>query len=60
MSWNFGNVPLGQAVYFHRALRHFGAEYEFVIYLREGHPLRERDHQLDFLRRTRAWFGRWL
>ncbi|MGH3760196.1 S9 family peptidase [Actinophytocola sp.] len=54
------NVPLGQAVYFHRALRHFGAEHEFVIYPREGHSIRERRHQLDVLRRTRAWFDRWL
>ena len=25
------NVPLGQSVYLHRALRHFGVEHEFVI-----------------------------
>lgn len=54
------NVPLGQSVYFHRALRHFGVEHEFVIYPREGHSIRERHHQLDVLRRTRAWFDRWL
>ncbi|GAA1227464.1 hypothetical protein GCM10009676_07140 [Prauserella halophila] len=54
------NVPLGQSVYFHRALRHFGVEHEFVIYPREGHSIRERNHQLDVLRRTRAWFDRWL
>lgn len=54
------NVPLGQAVYFHRALRHFGVEHEFVIYPREGHSIRERNHQLDVMRRTRAWFDRWL
>ena len=54
------NVPLGQAVYLHRALRHFGVEHEFVIYPREGHGIRERNHQLDVLRRTRAWFDRWL
>uniref|UniRef100_UPI003F49AA56 S9 family peptidase n=1 Tax=Amycolatopsis sp. CA-293810 TaxID=3239926 RepID=UPI003F49AA56 len=54
------NVPLGQAVYFHRALRYFGAVHEFVIYPREGHSIRERNHQLDVLRRTRAWFDRWL
>lgn len=54
------NVPLGQAVYFHRALRHFGAEHEFVVYPREGHFIWERGHQLDFLRRTRAWFDRRL
>ncbi|GAA2693019.1 alpha/beta hydrolase family protein [Actinoplanes palleronii] len=54
------NVPLGQAVYLHRALRHFGAEHEFVIYPREGHRIQERHHQLDLLHRTRAWFDRWL
>jgi dipeptidyl aminopeptidase/acylaminoacyl peptidase len=54
------NVPLGQSVYFHRALRHFGVEHEFVIYPREGHSIRERHHQLDVLRRTRAWFDRWI
>ncbi len=54
------NVPLGQAVYLHRALRHFGVEHEFVIYPREGHLIAERSHQLDVLRRTRAWFDRWL
>ena len=54
------NVPLGQSVYFHRALRHFGVEHDFVIYPREGHSIRERNHQLDVLRRTRTWFDRWL
>ncbi|MFI9809440.1 S9 family peptidase [Streptomyces sp. NPDC052301] len=54
------NVPLGQAVHFHRALRHFGVEHEFVVYPREGHGLHERAHQLDALRRTRAWYDRWL
>ncbi|RQX19115.1 dipeptidyl aminopeptidase [Micromonospora ureilytica] len=54
------NVPLGQAVYLHRALRHFDVEHEFVIYPREGHSIRERNHQIDVLRRTRAWFDRWL
>jgi dienelactone hydrolase len=54
------NVPVGQAVYFHRALRHFDVEHEFVIYPREGHSIQERNHQLDVLRRTRAWFDRWL
>lgn len=50
------NVPLGQAIHFHRALRHFGVEHEFVVYPREGHGLHERAHQLDALRRVRAWF----
>jgi dipeptidyl aminopeptidase/acylaminoacyl peptidase len=54
------NVPVGQAIYFHRALRWFGIEHELVIYPREGHRYVERNHQLDLLRRTRAWFERWL
>ncbi|GIE29386.1 hypothetical protein Ait01nite_024310 [Actinoplanes italicus] len=54
------NVPYGQAIYLHRALRHFGVEHEFVTYPREGHSFRERNHQLDVMRRTRAWFDRLL
>ena len=54
------NVPIGQAIYFQRALSQFGVEHEFVIYPREGHPILERNHQIDLLRRTRAWFARWL
>jgi dipeptidyl aminopeptidase/acylaminoacyl peptidase len=54
------NVPVGQAVYFHRALSHFGVEHELVVYPREGHNITERQHQIDLLRRTRAWFTRWL
>ncbi|RJQ74480.1 S9 family peptidase [Pseudonocardiaceae bacterium YIM PH 21723] len=54
------NVPLGQAVYLQRALRHFGVEHELVVYLREGHRIRERQHRIDLLRRTRSWFERWL
>ncbi|TWP47606.1 S9 family peptidase [Lentzea tibetensis] len=54
------NVPLSQSEAFHRALRRFGAMHEFVVYPREGHSIRERNHQLDVLRRTRDWFCRWL
>jgi len=54
------NVPVGQAIYFHRALSWFGVEHEFVIYPRERHGFVERNHQLDLLWRTRAWFDRWL
>jgi dipeptidyl aminopeptidase/acylaminoacyl peptidase len=57
---NDTNVPLSQSTFFHRALRHFGVEHEFVVYPREGHSFRERNHRLDVLRRTRAWFDRWL
>src|SRR5581483_8142992 len=45
------NVPVSQAIYFHRALSWYGAEHELVIYPREGHGFAERNHQLDLLRR---------
>ncbi|MER7863696.1 prolyl oligopeptidase family serine peptidase [Amycolatopsis japonica] len=54
------NVPLSQAEFFHRALRHFGVEHDFVVYPGEGHSIRGRAHQLDLLRRTREWFARLL
>lgn len=54
------NVPLSQAEYFHRALRRFGVEHEYVVYPRENHSFRERNHQLDLLCRTRGWFDNWL
>lgn len=57
---NDTNVPVGQAMYFHRALTHFGAEHELVIYPRENHSFTERAHQIDVLERTRSWFTRWL
>lgn len=53
-------VPVGQARYFARALRTYGRPFEFVVYPREPHSLRERNHQIDVLRRSRAWFDRWL
>ena len=54
------NVPVGQAMYFHRALMHFGADHDLVIYPRENHVLAERAHQIDVLERVRSWFTRWL
>ncbi|WP_431874814.1 alpha/beta hydrolase family protein [Amycolatopsis sacchari] len=54
------NVPPSQAEFLHRALRHFGVPHEYVVYPGENHAIRERAHQLDLLRRTREWFGRYL
>jgi dipeptidyl aminopeptidase/acylaminoacyl peptidase len=54
------NVPVGQAMYFHRALTQFGVEHDLVIYPRENHSFTERAHQADVLERARAWFTRWL
>ncbi|MFB9685148.1 S9 family peptidase [Amycolatopsis plumensis] len=52
------NVPLSQAELLHTALG--DRPHEFVVYPREGHSLRERAHQIDFLHRTRDWFSRLL
>jgi dipeptidyl aminopeptidase/acylaminoacyl peptidase len=53
-------VPLTQAIGFHRALRAVGCPSELVIYPREPHGIGGRAHQLDVLRRVRAWIDRWL
>jgi dipeptidyl aminopeptidase/acylaminoacyl peptidase len=53
-------VPVSQGRFFARALRHHNAPFELVVYPREPHGLKERNHQLDAIRRTRAWFDRWL
>lgn len=53
-------VPAGQARHFARGLRHYGCPYELVVYPREPHALRERNHQIDVLRRSLAWFDRWV
>ncbi len=54
------NVPVSQAEFLHRALRRFGVEHDHVVYRGEPHSIRRREHQLDLLHRTRAWFDRWL
>jgi len=53
-------VPVSQAQFFARGLRHYGVANELVVYPREPHGLRERAHQIDAAQRLRAWFDRWL
>lgn len=53
-------IPVNQARGFARALREHGAAHELVVYPREGHPILERNHQLDLYRRVREWYERWL
>lgn len=53
-------VPVSQARFFARGLREHGVPHTLVVYPRETHAFRERNHQLDVLRRTRAWFDQWL
>jgi dipeptidyl aminopeptidase/acylaminoacyl peptidase len=44
---------------FFRALQHAGAPVQFVRYPREGHSIREREHQLDLMRRIVSWLEKW-
>ncbi|MFN2628402.1 MAG: prolyl oligopeptidase family serine peptidase [Gaiellaceae bacterium] len=52
--------PVGQAHELYEALVAAGVETELVVYPREGHGWNERDHVLDFWRRTCAWLDRHL
>lgn len=54
------SCPIGQAIEMHTALKWKGVPVELVIYPREGHGMRERLHQADFLTRGLAWFDRYL
>jgi dipeptidyl aminopeptidase/acylaminoacyl peptidase len=53
-------VPASQGRFFAQALRQHGVPCELVTYPREPHGIRERNHQLDLLRRVRQWVARWL
>ncbi len=53
-------VPVSQGRFMAQALREQGIPCEVVVYPREPHGIRERNHQLDLLRRVRAWTARWL
>jgi len=53
-------VPVSQGRLMGLALRRLGVPVEEVIYPREPHGIRERNHQLDLHRRIVAWYRRWL
>jgi dipeptidyl aminopeptidase/acylaminoacyl peptidase len=53
-------VPHEQSEEFYQTLVDNGVEVELVLYPREGHGLRERDHILDAWGRIVAWFDRHL
>jgi dipeptidyl aminopeptidase/acylaminoacyl peptidase len=57
---NDERVPVSQARFFARALRAHGVPFELVVYPREGHGIRERNHLLDVVRRWRDWLERWV
>ena len=49
--------PVGQAYEMARALRARGVETQCVVYPREPHGIREREHQRDLIERSVAWFA---
>ncbi|MGI8477337.1 MAG: prolyl oligopeptidase family serine peptidase [Thermomicrobiales bacterium] len=49
-----------QGAEMYRALKTLGVPTEFVKYPREGHPIKERHHQIDLLTRLAAWFDKYL
>jgi dipeptidyl aminopeptidase/acylaminoacyl peptidase len=49
-----------QSIELYNALRIQGVPVELVLYPREPHGLRERAHQLDYMRRIVDWMGRYL
>ena len=53
-------TPPGQAEELFNAIAASGADVELVVYPREGHVPVEREHALDAIRRTQAWFDRYL
>jgi dipeptidyl aminopeptidase/acylaminoacyl peptidase len=53
-------VPVSQARFFARGLRAHNVPYELVVYPREPHGIRERNHLLDLLARWREWLARWM
>jgi dipeptidyl aminopeptidase/acylaminoacyl peptidase len=53
-------VHPAQGMEMYRALKSLGVPVEFVRYPRQGHPIKERHHQIDLMRRLVAWFDRWL
>jgi dipeptidyl aminopeptidase/acylaminoacyl peptidase len=53
-------VPRGQAQEVHDLLKAKGNVVETIYYPAEGHGFQKRENQLDSLRRTAAWFDRYL
>jgi dipeptidyl aminopeptidase/acylaminoacyl peptidase len=52
--------PLGQAHEMWRALKELGVTTELVVYPREGHGIREREHARDVLERAVGWLTRYV
>ncbi len=57
---NDSTDPVEQCYQFHRGLRRYGVETEFVVYPREGHGIREEKHRIDMFNRIVGWFEKYL
>ncbi|HEY6937998.1 MAG TPA: S9 family peptidase [Terriglobales bacterium] len=55
-----GECPAPQSREFWHALKTFGVPTQYVVYPGEGHFIGRPEHQLDILRRTVAWFDKYL
>ena len=53
-------VPVSQSREFFRGLRYFGVPSQMVVYPREGHSIRERNHLKDLFERIVSWYERYL
>ncbi len=53
-------VPTPQGYEFWHALKTLGVPTQLVIYTDEGHGIRKPEHQRDIVRRSVAWFDRYL
>lgn len=54
------DVPVEQAYLFFRALKDNATPTELVVYPREDHAVKERQHQFDMSQRVLAWMKRYL
>jgi dipeptidyl aminopeptidase/acylaminoacyl peptidase len=55
---NDNDVPIAEAEQFYIALRDVGVDAIFVRYPREGHGIREPNHNVDLMDRSVAWYER--
>ncbi|MCB0429682.1 MAG: S9 family peptidase [Flavobacteriales bacterium] len=53
-------VPPGQGIEMYNAFRLKNIPVELVMYERQPHGIKEREAQIDFMKRTVAWFNRYL
>ena len=53
-------VPVGQGYELYRGLEMRGVPVKLVLYPREPHGLREREHQLDYINRALNWYDKYV